>query len=132
MLAFYLGWADILEEKLDSIEDKRSESYIGTKEILLEVYINLLEIPHCPDRDIILNNCATIYYEEKLYLNALANFNQISDEMSLSYNNIAVTYLNLHEHYMANKFINKAAEDTLDIIETYNKGIITWVYSLDD
>ena len=36
--------------------------------------------------------------------------------MSLSYNNIAVTYLNLHEHYMANKFINKAAEDTLDII----------------
>ena len=42
MLAFYLGWADILEEKLDSIEDKKSESYIGTKEILLEVYINLL------------------------------------------------------------------------------------------
>ena len=33
---------------------------------------------------------------------------------------------------MANKFIAKAAEDSLDIIETYNKGIINWIYSLDD
>ena len=52
--------------------------------------------------------------------------------MTLSYNNIAVTYLNLHEHFMANKFIAKAAEDSLDIIETYNKGIINWIYSLDE
>ena len=95
------------------------------------MYLSLLESPNCPDRDIVLNNCATIFYEEKLYLNALSNFNQIADELTLSYNNIAVTYLNLHEHYMANRFILRAAEDSLDVIENYNKSIFNWVYSFD-
>lgn len=46
----------------------------------------------------------------------MANFNQIEDELTLSHNNLAITYLNLHEHYMANKCIMRAAEDSLDVI----------------
>lgn len=41
-MTFYLRWADLLEEKLLSIADKKSEHYIDSKETLLNVYISLL------------------------------------------------------------------------------------------
>lgn len=41
-------------------------------------------------------------------MNALANFNQIGNSNALSYNNLALTYLHLGEHYMATQNIYKA------------------------
>jgi len=61
----------------------------------------------------------------------LANYNQINNEDSLSYNNLALTYLHLHEHCMANKYITEAAQDELNVIETFNKGVIYWVYGFE-
>lgn len=135
METFYSTWAEILEERLDAATDKKSESYLADKEILLEVYVCLLshlENSQSVDRDVILSNCATIYYEEKLYVNALANFNQMNGDEMLSFNNLALTYLHLHEHYMANRYITEAAQDSLDVIETFNKGVIMWIYGFSD
>jgi len=32
---------------------------------------------------------------------------------------------------MANKYITEAAQDELDVIETFNKGVIYWVYGFE-
>jgi hypothetical protein len=42
MLNYYLRWADLLEEKMIGISDKKSERYMSSKEALLEVYMCLL------------------------------------------------------------------------------------------
>lgn len=100
------------------------------KENLLNAYLTVVENENCPDRDAILNNCATIYYQEKLYINALANFNQVNAN-SLSYNNLALTYLHLLEHYMALQFIHKAIkQDPDDYIAKFNFEVITWIYGI--
>jgi hypothetical protein len=33
---------------------------------------------------------------------------------------------------MANKFIAEAAQDDLDVIETFNRGIIYWIYGFPE
>ena len=85
----------------------------------------------CPDRDAILNNCATIYYEEKLYMNCLSNLNQVASINAQTYNNLALTYLHLGEHYMANQAIYKAyGEDQNDSLIRWNKEIFDWIYGM--
>jgi len=89
-----------------------------------------VDIEHCPDRNAILNNCATIYYQEKLYINALACYNQVEPQ-SLSYNNLALTYLHLLEHYMALQNIYAAVkQEPEDPIVQFNFQVITWIYGI--
>ena len=95
------------------------------------MYVSLLDRPGCPDRDAILNNCATIYDGEKLFVNALVNFSQILNEGAISSNNLGLTYLHLHEHYMANHYIGQAAEDSLDTVELFNQSLVSWIYAFD-
>lgn len=62
LMSYYLRWADLLEERMVKERDQGIKDNISVKETLLQVYMNLLEIPSCPDRDAILNNCAILYY----------------------------------------------------------------------
>lgn len=41
---------------------------------------------------------------------------QIESEEKIAPNNIALTYLHLHEHYMATNYIFKAAYDSFDVV----------------
>lgn len=65
-------------------------------------------------------------------MNGLASLMQIESLDRVPPNNMALTYLYLHEHYMATKFIFVAAEDSFDVIEQMNKEVICWIYGLEE
>ena len=111
--------------------DQGIKDNISVKETLLQTYMNLLESPACPDRDAILNNCAILYYEEQMYVNALANLNQVAYPTPLSLNSLALTYFHLGEHFMATKAVFLAADkDPNDPLISFNKELIEWVYGI--
>lgn len=100
------------------------------KEGLIDGYTTLLELPSCPDRDAILNNCATLYSESGMFLNALAVLNQISTSSALSLNNLALVYFSLGEHYLASRTMMEAADEGEDFLVRINQELMQWVYKI--
>lgn len=86
---------------------------------MLEAYINMLSNENCPDRDAVLSNTAIIFYEQRLFINSLANANQITNEKFFESSNLALIYLHLGEYWMAYKSISNSTE-TEDIVVKFN------------
>ena len=64
-------------------------------------------------------------------MNCLSNLNQVASINAQTYNNLALTYLHLAEHYMATQAIYKAfEEDQNDSLIQWNKEVFDWIYGI--